>query len=74
MNSDSISIKKISNRKVKVDRTLHDIEIKEVDTVSKRVKVHFIGYEEKFDEWKAIAEDEEFPLLTYESYLYANLH
>ena len=64
--SDSITIQKVSNRKVKADTNLYDINIKEIHSAFKRIKVHFIGYEEKFDEWKAIAEDEEFPIAKYE--------
>ena len=40
--------------------------MKEVDAASKRVRVDFIGYGETFHKWKAIAEDNELPLSTFE--------
>ena len=36
---------------------MDDIEIKESNSASTHIKVHFVGYEETCDEWKAIAED-----------------
>ncbi len=38
------------------------MEIKEYDAALKRVKVHYIGFGEEFDEWKDITDDKEFPI------------
>ena len=65
--SDSITLlQEVSSRKMISDISLYEIEIKEIDAASKRIKVHYTGYEEEFDEWKAITEDEEFPIAKYE--------
>ena len=42
------------------------IEIKEIDTVSKKLKVHYIGYADKYDEWKDFDESSEFPVVKLE--------
>ena len=46
---------------------MYDIEIKESNSASTHIKVHFVGYEETCDEWKAIAEDKECLKANYES-------
>ena len=41
--------KVISQRK---DTKLYDIEVTEVDKPNKRLKIHYIGYSTRFDEWR----------------------
>lgn len=36
----------------KRDSTLYDIEVTEVDKERKRLKIHYVGYNEKYDEWR----------------------
>ena len=36
---------------------LYDVEIKEVDEIGKRVKIHFKGFSEKYDEWRPFNEN-----------------
>ena len=36
----------------KSDNKLYDIEIVEVDTARRRMKIHFKGFDKKFDEWR----------------------
>ena len=43
------NIKKKSERP---DKDLYEIEIKEVDRVANKVKIHFTGYSDKYDEWR----------------------
>ena len=31
---------------------MYEIEIKEVDRVANKVKIHFTGYSNKYDEWR----------------------
>ena len=35
----------------RVDKTLYDVEIVERDHKTKRVRIHYVGYDIKFDEW-----------------------
>ena len=35
----------------RVDKTLYDVEIVERDHKTKRVRIHYVGYDVKFDEW-----------------------
>ena len=37
---------------------LYDIEVKEVDKANKRLKIHYVGYSSRFDEWRPFGEDE----------------
>ena len=48
---------------------LHPIEIKEIDTIKRQAKVHFVGYSDKYDEWKDLNDDgdSEFPIIKYEN-------
>ena len=47
-----------------VDRNLYAVEITEVDKARKRIKIHFTGHSEKFDEWRPC--DENFPVIRLE--------
>ena len=33
------------------DTKLYDIEVKEVDKANKRLKIHYVGYSSRFNEW-----------------------
>ena len=48
-------------RKVRDDK-FYDMQMKEIDAVSKKVKVHYIGYANKYDEWKDFDEHSELPV------------
>ena len=39
-------------RKVKPDRKLYPVIVTEVDKIGKRMKIHYVGYSEQFDEWR----------------------
>ena len=41
-------------KKPKIDRTLYDIEI--IDEDGPHVRVHYVGYDKKYDEWKLRSE------------------
>eukprot|EP00112_Aurelia_sp_Birch-Aquarium-sp1_P026798 Seg9737.1 transcript_id=Seg9737.1/GoldUCD/mRNA.D3Y31 product="hypothetical protein" protein_id=Seg9737.1/GoldUCD/D3Y31 len=43
----------------KKDKKFYDVEIKEIDAVNKKVKVHFIGWPDKCDEWQSYNENHE---------------
>lgn len=54
-------------RKQKIDKTLYDIEVKEVDKAKKRLKIHFVGYSDKFEEWRDFeVEEYYFPFIRHE--------
>ena len=36
----------------KIDTKLYDIEVTEVDNANKELKIHYIGYSTRFDEWR----------------------
>ena len=36
----------------KKDTKLYDIEVTEVDNTNKKLKIHYIGYSTRFDEWR----------------------
>ena len=40
------------------DTKLYDIEVSEVDKANKRLKIHYVGYSSRFDEWRPFGEDE----------------
>ena len=39
-------------KKVKPDRKLYPVIVTEVDKIGKRMKIHYVGYSEQFDEWR----------------------
>ena len=39
------------NKKQKLDKRLYEIEVKEVDHDNKRGRIHYKGYDSRFDEW-----------------------
>ena len=41
-------------RKCKTDRDLYDVEVVEVDTTRKRLKIHFVGFSHEYDEWRGV--------------------
>ena len=40
------------NEKRKTDRDLYDVEVSEVDTTRKQLKIHFVGFSHEYDEWR----------------------
>ena len=46
-------------KKPKKDNKFYDVTIQEVDAINKKVKVHFIGWPEKYDEWQSYDENHE---------------
>lgn len=42
----------------KKDTKLYDIEVTEVDKANKRLKIHYVGYSSRFDEWRPFGKDE----------------
>lgn len=59
--------KVISRRK---DTKLYDVEVTEVDKPNKRLKIHYIGYSTRFDEWRPFGDGEAseyFPFVRKES-------
>ena len=42
----------IKKKSARPDKDLYEIEIKEVDRVANKVKIHFTGYSDKYDEWR----------------------
>ena len=39
-------------RKRKTDRDLYVVEVVEVDTTRKQLKIHFVGFGHEYDEWR----------------------
>ena len=39
-------------RQRKTDRDLYDVEVIEVDTTRKQLKIHFVGFSHEYDEWR----------------------
>ena len=39
-------------RKRKTDRVLYNVEVIEVDTTRKQLKIHFVGFSHAYDEWR----------------------
>ena len=39
-------------RKRKTDRDLYDVEVVEVDTTRKGLRIHFVGFSDDYDEWR----------------------
>ena len=39
-------------RKRKTDRDMYDVEVVEVDTTRKRLKIYFVGFSHEYDEWR----------------------
>ena len=39
-------------RKRKTDRDLYDVEVVEMDTARKQLKIHFVGLSHEYDEWR----------------------
>ena len=39
-------------RKRKTDRDLYFVEVVEVDTTRKQLKIHFVGFSHEYDEWR----------------------
>ena len=47
------------------DENLYDVSVVEIDARSKRIKVHYLGWDAKFDEWKN-CKDGDCPLVKYQ--------
>ena len=55
-------------KKPKIDKNLYEVEINEVDKQRKRLKLHFVGYSEEFDEWRDFySEGSYFPFVRLEN-------
>ena len=39
-------------KKAKTDRKLNPVVVTDVDKIGKRVKIHYVGYSERYDEWQ----------------------
>ena len=63
-------IQKRKERKTYVDKNYYDIEIKEIDAKNNRMKIHFKGYDEKYDEWRDLDSDamENFPVVHFHGF------
>ena len=40
-----------SQRKPRMDKNLYVVDVVEVDTSRKRLKIHFVAFSEKYDDW-----------------------
>ena len=47
-------VKESVKKRPKKDNNLYEVEIKEVDRQNKRIRIHFKGYDARFDEWRPI--------------------
>ena len=55
------------SKKQKLDKKLYEIEVKEVYRDNKRVRIHYKGYDSRFDEWRDYGNDGEyFPFVRQE--------
>ena len=60
-------VKKSVKKRPKKDNNLYEVEIKEVDRQNKRIRIHFKGYDARFDEWCPYdQEGEYFPFVRWE--------
>lgn len=50
----------------KKDNNLYDVIVTEVDKSKKRIKIHYVGYSTKYDEWKPIGDAASFPFVRRE--------
>jgi len=57
------------SRKRKQNYALYLIEIKEIDPINRQAKVHYVGYSDKYDEWKDLDDngDSDLPIIKCES-------
>ena len=51
--------------KPRLDNSLYEIEVKEVNREGKRLKIHYKGFNDQFDEWKPY-DDNNFPVVQLE--------
>ena len=60
-------VKESVKKRPKKDNNLYEVEIKEVDRQNKRIRIHFKGYDARFDEWRPYDQDGEyFPFVRWE--------
>ena len=60
-------VKESVKKRPKKDNSLYEVEIKEVDRQNKRIRIHFKGYDARFDEWRPYdQEGEYFPFARWE--------
>ena len=53
---EGVFLSKLCRKKTRVkttDRKLYPVVVTDVDKVGKRVKIHYVGYSERYDEWRA---------------------
>ncbi|XP_031557298.1 uncharacterized protein LOC116293932 [Actinia tenebrosa] len=61
--SDFASKQRKSSKK---DNNLYDVVVTEVDKSKKRIKIHYVGYSTKYDEWKSFGDGASFPFVRHE--------
>ena len=60
-------VKESVKKRPKKDNNLYEVEIKEADRQNKRIRIHFKGYDARFDEWRSYdQEGEYFPFVRWE--------
>ena len=61
-------VKESVKKRPKKDNNLYEVEIKEVDRQNKRIRIHFKGYDARFDEWRPYdhQDGEYFPFVRWE--------
>ena len=60
-------VKESVKKRPKKDNSLYEVQIKEVDRQSKRIRIHFKGYDARFDEWRPYdQEGKYFPFARWE--------
>ena len=69
----SMSSSKVA-KKIRKDKNLYEVEIKDVDKERNLVRIHYKGYSEKFDEWRPFGEGQEsyFPFVRLERMPFAD--
>ena len=50
-------------KKAKTDRKLYPVAVTDVDKIGKRMKIHYVGYSERYDEWRSYDTEDSNPLL-----------
>ena len=69
VDSQPVAIERDRRNEMKVakkDENLYEVKIIAVDAESRLIKVHFVGWDTRYDEWKADADDDDFPIGKYE--------
>ena len=60
-------------KRPKKDKNLYEVEIVDVNKERKQIKIHFVGFSEEFDEWRAYdCERDYFPFVRLEKMFLPN--